>query len=174
RELALQVADEIASYSSAKGVKVALAYGGAPVGPPAKRLQGAHIVVATPGRLQDLIERRLVKLGGIRILVLDEADRMLDMGFRPQVERILRTVPRERQTMLFSATLDGEVGELAHAHTSDPSRFAIVLDHAVGVLKLADRLGAAPRAGVLAPGAAGLAGRGSGEAQCGTYARVGG
>jgi ATP-dependent RNA helicase RhlE len=123
RELALQVAEEIASYSSAKGVKVALAYGGAPVGPQAKRLKGAHIVVATPGRLQDLIERRLVALGGIRILVLDEADRMLDMGFRPQVERILRTVPRERQTMLFSATLDGEVGELAHTYTKDPSRF---------------------------------------------------
>jgi ATP-dependent RNA helicase RhlE len=123
RELALQVAEEIASYSSSKGVKVALAYGGAPVGPQAKRLKGAHIVVATPGRLQDLIERRLVALGGIRILVLDEADRMLDMGFRPQVERILRTVPRERQTMLFSATLDGEVGELAHTYTKDPSRF---------------------------------------------------
>jgi superfamily II DNA/RNA helicase len=123
RELALQVAEEIASYSSSKRVKVALAYGGAPVGPQAKRLKGAHIVVATPGRLQDLIERRLVKLDGIRILVLDEADRMLDMGFRPQVERILRTVPRDRQTMLFSATLDGEVGELAHTYTHDPSRF---------------------------------------------------
>ena len=123
RELALQVADEISSYSSARGVKVALAYGGAPVGPQAKRLKGAHIVVATPGRLQDLIERRLVALAGIRILVLDEADRMLDMGFRPQVERILRTVPHERQTMLFSATLDGEVGELAHTYTRDPSRF---------------------------------------------------
>jgi len=137
RELALQVADEIASYSSAKGVKVALAYGGAPVGPQAKRLQGAHIVVATPGRLQDLIERRLVKLGGIRILVLDEADRMLDMGFRPQVERILRSVPRERQTMLFSATLDGEVGELAHTYTSDPSRFeaAREIENADGVIE---------------------------------------
>ena len=113
RELALQVADEIESFASAKGVKVGLAYGGAPVPAQAKRLKGAHIVVATPGRLQDLIERRLVALGGIRILVLDEADRMLDMGFKPQVERILRRIPRERQTMLFSATLDGEVGDLA-------------------------------------------------------------
>jgi ATP-dependent RNA helicase RhlE len=137
RELALQVAEEIASYSSAKGVKVALAYGGAPVGPQAKRLKGAHIVVATPGRLQDLIERRLVALGGIRILVLDEADRMLDMGFRPQVERILRTVPRERQTMLFSATLDGEVGELAHTYTKDPSRFEALreIQNADGVIE---------------------------------------
>jgi len=137
RDLALQVAEEIASYSSAKGVKVALAYGGAPVGPQAKRLKGAHIVVATPGRLQDLIERRLVALGGIRILVLDEADRMLDMGFRPQVERILRTVPRERQTMLFSATLDGEVGELAHTYTKDPSRFEALreIQNADGVIE---------------------------------------
>jgi ATP-dependent RNA helicase RhlE len=137
RELALQGAEEIASYSSAKGVKVALAYGGAPVGPQAKRLKGAHIVVATPGRLQDLIERRLVALGAIRILVLDEADRMLDMGFRPQVERILRTVPRERQTMLFSATLDGEVGELAHTYTKDPSRFEALreIQNADGVIE---------------------------------------
>ena len=137
RELALQVADEISSYSSAKGVRVALAYGGAPVGPQAKRLRGAHIVVATPGRLQDLIERRLVALGGITILVLDEADRMLDMGFRPQVERILRTVPKDRQTMLFSATLDGEVGELAHTYTKDPARFEArrEIENADGVIE---------------------------------------
>jgi ATP-dependent RNA helicase RhlE len=123
RELALQVAEELRSFSPAKGLRVGLAYGGTPVVAQAKRLDGAHIVVATPGRLQDLIERRLVSLAGIGILVLDEADRMLDMGFRPQVERILRSVPRERQTMLFSATLDGEVGELAHSYTHDPSRF---------------------------------------------------
>jgi ATP-dependent RNA helicase RhlE len=123
RELALQVADELSKFAGAKHLKVGLAYGGAPVGAQAKRLQGAHIVVATPGRLQDLVERRLVSLDGIRILVLDEADRMLDMGFRPQVERIVRRVPNDRQTMLFSATLDGEVGELAHAYTTDPSQF---------------------------------------------------
>jgi superfamily II DNA/RNA helicase len=123
RELALQVAEELSSFAGAKNLKVALAYGGAPVGAQAKRLQGAHIVVATPGRLQDLIERRLVSLDHIQILVLDEADRMLDMGFRPQVERILRRVPSERQTMLFSATLDGEVGELADSYTQDPARF---------------------------------------------------
>ena len=101
------------SFSGAKNIRVGVAYGGAPVSSQAKRLQGAHIVVATPGRLQDLIERGMISLKDIRILVLDEADRMLDMGFRPQVERILRSVPKERQTMLFSATLDGEVGELA-------------------------------------------------------------
>jgi superfamily II DNA/RNA helicase len=123
RELALQVADELGTFAPAKRLKVALAYGGAPVNQQAKRLQGAHIVVATPGRLQDLVERRLVSLDAIRILILDEADRMLDMGFRPQVERLMRRVPDDRQTMLFSATLDGEVGDLAAEYTRDPSRF---------------------------------------------------
>jgi ATP-dependent RNA helicase RhlE len=123
RELALQVAASIGSFASATGVRVGVAYGGAPVSAQAKRLKGAQLVVATPGRLQDLVDRKMVSLEGIRILVLDEADRMLDMGFRPQVERILRRIPRERQTMLFSATLDGEVGELAQAYTRDPKRF---------------------------------------------------
>jgi len=128
RELALQVAEELGSFAGAKGLQVGLAYGGAPVAAQAKRLKGAHIVVATPGRLQDLVERRLISLDHIQILVLDEADRMLDMGFRPQVERIVRRVPRDRQTMLFSATLDGEVGELARAYTNDPSRFQALRD----------------------------------------------
>jgi ATP-dependent RNA helicase RhlE len=123
RELALQVAASIGAFASATGVRVGVAYGGAPVSAQAKRLKGAQLVVATPGRLQDLVDRKMVSLEGIRILVLDEADRMLDMGFRPQVERILRRIPRERQTMLFSATLDGEVGELAQAYTRDPKRF---------------------------------------------------
>src|SRR5205823_10335321 len=108
RELALQVADAIQTFASAKSIRVGVAYGGAPVGSQAKRLRGAHVVVATPGRLNDLARRRLVSLDAIRILVLDEADRMLDMGFRPQVERIARLLPERRQTMLFSATLDGE------------------------------------------------------------------
>jgi ATP-dependent RNA helicase RhlE len=123
RELALQVASAIGAFAPAKGVRVGVAYGGAPVSAQAKRLKGAQLVVATPGRLQDLVDRKLVSLEGIRILVLDEADRMLDMGFRPQVERILKRIPRDRQTMLFSATLDGEVGELARAYTNDPTRF---------------------------------------------------
>jgi superfamily II DNA/RNA helicase len=123
RELALQVADEINSVAGVKDVRVGVAYGGAPVAPQAKKLRGAKIVIATPGRLQDLVQRRLISLDTVRTLVLDEADRMLDMGFRPQVEKLLRTVPRERQTMLFSATLDGEVGELAHAYTRNASRF---------------------------------------------------
>ena len=75
----------------------------------ADRARSANILVATPGRLQDLADRRMLDLSAIRILVLDEADRMLDMGFKPQVDRIVRLLPRNRQTMFFSATLDGEV-----------------------------------------------------------------
>jgi superfamily II DNA/RNA helicase len=123
RELALQVTDELARIAAAKRLRVATVYGGAPIASQAKRARGAHILVATPGRLQDLFERGLVSLATIGILVLDEADRMLDMGFRPQVERIVRHLPKSRQTMLFSATLDGEVGELARTFTRNPSRF---------------------------------------------------
>ncbi len=123
RELAQQVAEECGALAKARGLRVVAVYGGAPLQAQAKRAGQAHILVATPGRLQDLADRRLVKLDQVRILVLDEADRMLDMGFKPQVERILRRLPAERQTMLFSATLDGEVGELARAFTRNPSRF---------------------------------------------------
>src|SRR3989442_1352090 len=87
----------------------------------------AHVLVATPGRLEDLAERRLVDLTHVQTFVLDEADRMLDMGFQPQVDRIVRRLPRNRQTMFFSATLDGEVGELARAYTNSPSRFEAAL-----------------------------------------------
>ena len=125
RELASQVAEELYFVAKPKGLRVAAAYGGAPISSQSKRLRGAHIVVATPGRLQDLVERRLVKLDDVRMLVLDEADRMLDMGFKPQVEKIVRRLPKERQTMLFSATLDGEVGELARAFTRNPARFSV-------------------------------------------------
>jgi superfamily II DNA/RNA helicase len=124
RELALQVADELEKLADAKGLRVAAVYGGAPVHKQAKAAKGAQILVATPGRIQDLMDRRLISVEDVTILVLDEADRMLDMGFRPQVEKILRRLPRKRQTMLFSATLDGEVGELARAYTRNPSRFS--------------------------------------------------
>ena len=123
RELALQVTEELTLLGAPRGIRVAPAYGGAPVPSQVKRLRGAHVVVATPGRLNDLAHRRQYRSSAIRILVLDEADRMLDMGFRPQVEQILRLLPARRQTMLFSATLDGEVGTLARAYTLNPSRF---------------------------------------------------
>jgi superfamily II DNA/RNA helicase len=121
RELASQVAVEIASLAP-KGVEVATVYGGVPIHTQAKRARRAHVLVATPGRLNDLLERKAVSLDGVSMLVLDEADRMLDMGFKPQVDRIVRRLPRSRQTMFFSATLDATVGELARAYTSDPVR----------------------------------------------------
>ena len=121
RELALQVAEELQPLAAAKGLKVVTVYGGAGIGRQIDQVKRAHVVVATPGRLTDLIERRAVDLGGVGVLVLDEADRMLDMGFKPQVDRILRSVPANRQTLLFSATFDGAVAELARAYTVSPS-----------------------------------------------------
>jgi superfamily II DNA/RNA helicase len=121
RELATQVTDELKSMAKPKNLKVESAYGGVPLRPQSKRIKGAHVLVATPGRLEDLAERRLVDLRGIKILVLDEADRMLDFGFKPQVDRIVRRLPQNRQTMFFSATLDGEVGRLAREYTRSPS-----------------------------------------------------
>jgi ATP-dependent RNA helicase RhlE len=123
RELAVQVTDELRSLAPAKCLHVASVYGGLPLRKQAAEARTAHVLVATPGRLEDLVQRKLVDISRIRILVLDEADRMLDMGFRPQVDRLIRRVPRNRQTMFFSATLDGQVGELARAYTSSPSRF---------------------------------------------------
>jgi ATP-dependent RNA helicase RhlE len=123
RELANQVALEFADIAAERGLKVAAVYGGTPVGAQAKRARDAHILVATPGRLEDLAKRKLIRLDGIRVLVLDEADRMLDMGFKPQVDAIVRRLPTKRQTMFFSATLDGEVGELARKYTLSPSRY---------------------------------------------------
>ncbi len=122
RELAVQVAEEFEAIGRAEGLRVTAVYGGTSVSAQGKAAKSSHIIVATPGRLQDLANRRLVKLDDIRILVLDEADRMLDMGFQPQVDAIVRRLPRKRQTMFFSATLDGEVAELARAYTHNPSR----------------------------------------------------
>jgi ATP-dependent RNA helicase RhlE len=121
RELATQVAEEITAVAPGQ-LRVATVYGGVPLHAQSKRARDAHVVVATPGRLNDLLERKSIALEGIRILVLDEADRMLDMGFKPQVDRIVRRVPAARQTMFFSATLDARVGELAERYTRDPVR----------------------------------------------------
>jgi ATP-dependent RNA helicase RhlE len=123
RELAAQVTAELARLAKPKGLSVAATYGGLPLRAQANRAKGAQILVATPGRLEDLAERRLVDLSHVQTFVLDEADRMLDMGFKPQVDRIVRRLPHNRQTMVFSATLDGEAGELARAYTNSPSRF---------------------------------------------------
>ncbi|MDX6545239.1 MAG: ATP-dependent helicase RhlE, partial [Gaiellales bacterium] len=122
RELAAQVGDVLEQIGAAMGIRVATAYGGVGLHEQAKKAARSHLLVATPGRLEDLAQRRMLKLDGVVMLVLDEADRMLDMGFQPQVDRIVRRLPRERQTMFFSATLDGEVGRLARSYTNDPAR----------------------------------------------------
>jgi superfamily II DNA/RNA helicase len=123
RELAAQVTEEVELVGRPSGVRVASVYGGVPLKRQADEARGAHVVIATPGRLQDLVDRRMLSIDDVRVLVLDEADRMLDMGFKPQVDRIVRRLPERRQTMFFSATLDGEVGELARRYTRFPARF---------------------------------------------------
>jgi ATP-dependent RNA helicase RhlE len=123
RELAVQVTESIELVGKARNIRVASIYGGVPLRKQADDAKGAQVVVATPGRLQDLVERKLVNLDAVQILVLDEADRMLDMGFKPQVDRLAKRLSPNRQTMFFSATLDGEVGELARRYTRFPSRF---------------------------------------------------
>jgi ATP-dependent RNA helicase RhlE len=125
RELATQVSEEFAGVSRARGLRVAAAYGGVSIREQSNRVSKAHILIATPGRLEDLASRRMVRLDRVRVLVLDEADRMLDMGFQPQVAQIVRRLPAERQTMFFSATLDGAVGHLARAYTRNPSRHEV-------------------------------------------------
>jgi ATP-dependent RNA helicase RhlE len=117
RELAGQIVDELHSVAHARALSIAAVYGGAGIERQSKLARRAHILVATPGRLEDLLDRRAFSLQQIKILVLDEADRMLDMGFRPAVDRIVRQTPRDRQTLFFSATLDGAAGEVANAYT---------------------------------------------------------
>ncbi|HEX3609908.1 MAG TPA: DEAD/DEAH box helicase [Solirubrobacterales bacterium] len=120
RELAGQIVDELDSIARSRGLHVAAVYGGVGFGPQVKAAQRADIVVATPGRLEDLIARGAISLKNVRLLVLDEADRMLDMGFKPAVSRIVGQIPARRQTLFFSATLEGATGKLAAAYTRDP------------------------------------------------------
>ena len=119
RELAQQVTAEFQLVASATGLLVKAVYGGTNVKEQARGVDKAHVLIATPGRLDDLAIRGLIDLAGVRVLVLDEADRMLDMGFQPQVDRIVRRLPKDRQTMFFSATLDGAVGRIAEVYTRD-------------------------------------------------------
>jgi superfamily II DNA/RNA helicase len=122
RELAGQIVDELRSLARARNLQVAAVYGGVGFEKQTREAKRAHILVATPGRLEDLLQRRAFTLGHVNTLVLDEADRMLDMGFRPAVDRIVAQCPRERQTLFFSATLDGEAGRIAKAYTHAPAR----------------------------------------------------
>jgi ATP-dependent RNA helicase RhlE len=122
RELAAQIVDELAGVMHARGLKITAVYGGVGIHNQAKQAARSHVLVATPGRLLDLIDRRAVSLDQVDTLILDEADRMLDMGFKPVVDRIVAMTPSDRQTLLFSATLEGEVGRLAAAYTSNARR----------------------------------------------------
>ncbi len=119
RELASQIVAELEALARARGLKITAVYGGVGIGPQIALARRADILVATPGRLEDLIARGAVSLKGIRVLVLDEADRMLDMGFRPAVDRIVAQIPTDRQTLFFSATLDGAAGKVAAAYTRE-------------------------------------------------------
>ena len=122
RELAIQVADDLRMASSGLGTRVLTLYGGRAYEPQIEALRaGVDVVVSTPGRLLDLVGQRHLSLGEVRTLVLDEADKMLDLGFLPDVERILQLTPAERQTMMFSATMAGEVVTLARRHLRRPT-----------------------------------------------------
>ena len=121
RELAVQVRDECQKLAHGSKARVVALYGGKPIRPQIEKLQkGADIAVGTPGRVIDLISRRALRLDNLHTVVLDEADRMLDIGFRPDIEKILRRCPKERQTLLLSATLPPPVERLAKRYMHDP------------------------------------------------------
>ena len=125
RELALQIYEEARRFGGDQ-IRAAVVIGGVGMGPQVEAFRrGVEIVIATPGRLNDHLDRGAAKLDAIDHLVLDEADRMLDMGFRPQLDRILAHVPKQRQTMLFSATMGTEVAQFAQKHLKDPVRVEV-------------------------------------------------
>ena len=126
RELALQVDETLQKVGKSIGLRTAVLIGGASMYHQNKSLaQKPHVIVATPGRLIDHLDRRSVDLSSVKVLVLDEADRMLDMGFEPQIRRILQTVPKDRQTMLFSATMPHEIIGMANSYMKSPTRVEI-------------------------------------------------
>jgi ATP-dependent RNA helicase RhlE len=125
RELAMQVVEVYETLRGKQLAPAALVVGGlSEVNQITTLRKGAHLVVATPGRLEDFLGRRLISLAGVRVLVLDEADRMLDMGFIPAIRRIAAVLPKDRQTMFFSATLEASVAHLVHDYMRNPVRLA--------------------------------------------------
>jgi ATP-dependent RNA helicase RhlE len=126
RELALQIGEELHRFGHGRHVRGAVIIGGVGMGAQAEALRRRpEVVIATPGRLVDHLQQKTASLEGVEVLVLDESDRMLDMGFKPQLDRILARVPRRRQTLLFSATMAGEVADFARAHLADPVRVEV-------------------------------------------------
>jgi ATP-dependent RNA helicase RhlE len=127
RELAIQIGEELERFGKARHVRGAVVIGGVGMGQQAQAFRdGREVIVATPGRLVDHLQGGTARLDRVEVLVLDEADRMLDMGFRPQLTRILQRLPRPRQTLLFSATMGAEVAEFAASHLTDPVRVEVV------------------------------------------------
>ncbi len=127
RELANQVAEELTPYAAARGLWLCAIYGGTSMFRQIQALrQGVDIVIATPGRLNDLLERGEISVSAVKNVVLDEADQMADMGFLPQVERILGQIEGETQTLLFSATLDGAIRTLVQRYQKDPVRHEVI------------------------------------------------
>src|SRR5262249_22312387 len=132
RELAAQVHDSVRAYAKHLRVHSTTIFGGVGMGPQIDALRrGVDVIVATPGRLIDHIERRGVDLSGIEVLVLDEADRMLDMGFLPAIKRVLGVLPRQRQTLLFSATFADEIKQLATQFMRDPAEIQVAARNSV-------------------------------------------
>jgi superfamily II DNA/RNA helicase len=126
RELAIQVAEVLEPLAESMGKRAVVLYGGADIERQIKKLnKGVDVVIATPGRLIDLSDRGEVSVADVEVAVLDEADRMADMGFLPQVDWVLRRIEKPHQTMLFSATLDGDVDRLVRRHLSDPVRHEV-------------------------------------------------
>jgi len=129
RELANQVTDELAPLAEARGLWITAIYGGVSMARQITALRsGVDVVIATPGRMNDLLERGEMTVADVQFVVLDEADQMADMGFMPQVERILKQITGNPQTLLFSATLDGAVGELVKRYQTDPARHEVASD----------------------------------------------
>jgi superfamily II DNA/RNA helicase len=122
RELATQIVDELREIAHARALRVTAVYGGVGLQQQGREAAKSHIIVATPGRLEDQLQRGAFSLRDVQVLVLDEADRMLDMGFRPAVDRIVAQCPPKRQTLFFSATLDGDAGRIAQEYTHDAAR----------------------------------------------------
>ena len=129
RELAMQVCEEVSKLAMHKpGIRAVPIYGGATYDRQIRGLQsGAQIVVGTPGRILDFIERGVLRLDGLKMLVFDEADEMLDMGFREDIDTLMEAVPPERQTLFFSATIDGPIRRLVESYTRDPA--IITVEH---------------------------------------------
>jgi ATP-dependent RNA helicase RhlE len=126
RELASQIAQSFKSYGGRLPLSTAVIFGGVPLGPQQRQLaSGVDILVATPGRLLDLIDRRALSLSGVQILVLDEADRMLDLGFIHALKRIVKLLPRQRQTLLFSATMPRTIAALSEEYLNDPVKVVV-------------------------------------------------